>query len=308
MADVANKTLTSRVAAVAAPLRTQLEKAERTWGIRALQVSAFAVTLIPIIGLGVSYFIDRQKNSTVADNKQEVLAKYFRKQVAAQLSMKPEDVRGKDLTLAAKVNPKAFGPAIAKVQAELDNANRSATFATGGAMALSSLVPLPGVGTIAHTASKVAVDVTGAIAGSAVASVFEKDLLHTQEMLEHLNEKRSKGEQITAADIVMLRISQNEKLQEELKKKNGVAFHKMDEAGQQTVIASMADMGDAQVMADKINTGQISEQDVLMVEQPAPGRWASRVGGPRGGQRTSFVSQVNAQRAATAQGVAGGIA
>ncbi len=299
----------ARVASAAVPLRKQLEKAETTWGVRAWQVAAFAATLIPVIGLGATYMIDRHKNTVVADNKKEVLAKHYRHQVAAVVGVPSGKVTAKDLQLAAG-NP-AIAQAVKAVDEEKNNANRSAAFALGGAAALSSFVPLPGAGTVAHTVSKLAVDATGAIAGGAVSSMFDKDILHAHDMVVHLNDKQAAGQAISAEDIVMLRIAKNERLQAELKKQNGKAFHKMTPEQQRAVMVSMSDqpglpsLGEASGLADKINAGHMTIEDAMMIEAPAAGSWAARVGGSRA-PRGSFVSQVNASRAGAAQGFAQG--
>lgn len=294
---VANSIRSRIVTTAVVPLRERLQKAQTTWGVRALQVAAFAATLIPVIGLGVTYLVDRQKNSVVADNQKEVLAKYYRKQVAAQLGIDPGKVTKKDLELA-KGNH-LIKQAVAKVEDERSSANRAAAFSLAGAATLSSFVPLPGAGTVAHTASKLAVDGAGAIAGGMVSSLFDKDILPTHDVMMYLDEKRASGQRITARDIAILRISQSPKQQEELKKANGIAFHKMNEGQQDIVLVNMPGMEDAAAVAERINNGIITDLgDVLMA---APKQtWAKKVGGPRGA-RGSFVNQVNERRAAAAQ-------
>jgi hypothetical protein len=280
-------------------LGESLEKAKTTWGVRALQVAAFAATLIPVIGLGATYMIDRQKNAVVADNQKEVLAKHYRHQIAAVVGVRPDRVTKTDLELA-KGNA-VLSQATQKVDAERNSANRSAAFALGGAGALSWFVPLPLVGTVAHTVSKLAVDATGAVAGGMVSSLFDKDILHAHDMVVHLNDKQARGEQIAAEDIVMLRISQNEPLQQQLKKANGRAFHKMTPAEQRAIVVGMPEMLDAQTIAQQVNTTPMTIEDVLMAKKPQ--RWADRVGGSRAAQG-SFMEQQRARAAASTQGFA----
>lgn len=272
------------------PVATTMEKARSTWGVRALQVAALASAFFGGLGLAASFAIDRHKNSVIAHNSKQVLADYFRHQVAAQLGMDPSKVSVNDLELAAKVNP-MFAQAIAKVEHERKNDNRAATFATGGALAAGGLLPgLSGINyAVAHGA--------GAIIGGMTSSLFNKDSLQPLDVLTYINEKRVQGQRVTASDIVMLRISQNESVQAEIKKaNNGTAFHKMNEAQQLAVIKTMPGMADAAEFADKINNGFITEQDVLVAEKPKP-TWTSRVGGQRA-PRESFVSSLNAERAA----------
>jgi hypothetical protein len=295
MNQAAAKPIMNSLRVVRTSLGDSLKKAESTWSVRALQVAAFAATLIPIIGLGATYVIDRQKNAVVADNKKEVLAQHYRHQIAAVVGVRPDKVTKTDLKLA-KGN-ELLAQATKKVDEEKDSANRSAAFALGGAAALSSFIPLPGAGTVAHTVSKLAVDATGAIAGGMVSSLFDKDILQTHDVIVHLNEKQARGEQITAEDIVTLRIAQNEALQQQLKKVNGKAFHKMTPEQQRPIILTMRDMGDAQAIALRVNSTSLMIEDVLMMK-PQEQSWTTRVGGPRAAQG-SFVEQQRARAAAS---------
>jgi len=302
MAVVAQPIMSS-LRSAAAPLRVRLEKAETTWGVRAWQVAAFAATLIPVIGLGITYAIDRHKNAVVADNQKDVLAQHYRTQIAAVVGVPSGKVTKKDLQLAAG-NP-AIAQAVKKIDDEKKSADRSAAFALGGAAALSSFVPLPGAGTVAHTVSKLAVDGAGAIAGGAVSSMFDKDILHVHDMVVHLNDKQAAGQQITAEDIVMLRIAQDEKMQAELKTQNGKAFHKMTPEQQRAVMISMPGMENASNVAQRINARFMTVEDAMMAK-PAQSSWAVRVGGSRG-PRGSFTSQVTASRAAATPGIIQGV-
>lgn len=271
-------------------VREAMESAKSGWDIKARTVAWFAVSLVPVIGLGASYLIERNKNSKIESNQKEVLAKYYRNQIAAQLRMDPNKVNASHLDL---INPKStLGLAIAKVKHEKDNANRSAAFSTGGAALATTFIPIPGAGTLAQMGLHTA----GSIGGSVVSSAFNKDVLHTQDVIEHLDEKLGKKEAITAADIVTLRISQDEELQKALTKQNGTAFHKMNEAQQRAVIVGMPDMRDAKEIADAVNEGRVDVQDVLMMKPQKPS-WTQRVGESRARQAGSFVEQENSRRA-----------
>jgi hypothetical protein len=277
-----------------------MEKADSHWHGRALQVAAYVAAVIPVVGIGASWLLERKKNSVVSEKKKTVLADYYRDQVAAQLGMDPSKVKADDLQRAAEVNP-IFAKAIDKVEAEKNDANRATNFMAVGAKAASTLVGgdlIPGTGVVALAAAHIA----GTAAGVVASSMFDKDVLHTQDVMEHINTKRTSGQRVTAADIMMLRISADENLQAQMKKQNGTAFHKMTEAQQQAVAISMPALGDAAVLAERINTGLMSEQDVLMVNA-ASGKWATRVGGQRA-PRGTFVNHVETQRAAAAQGIA----
>ncbi len=280
-------------------------RAKNDWVHMALGVTSFAVTWLGGAGLLASMGLDNIKNNRAAKRQKQVLADYYRVPVAHQLGIDPNSVNVKDLELAAQVNPMIAG-AIAKVNRERDSDNRSSLLANGGAMALGGILPgVSGVeAAIGKGAASAVGNVGGSLAGGAISSIFDKDVLQVADMVDFINEKRTKGEAVTPKDIMLLRVAQDETLQKDIKKQSGgKPFHKMDEAQQAAVIQAMPEMvAQASQDAAALNSGA-DEASVLMkvpgataAAAPAPS-WAARVGGAKA-QAGSFVSQLNAERAA----------
>jgi|GEM_PF-5422951 len=270
----------------------------------ALMAAAFGATLFGGIGLGASMMLDRHKNSEIAKDQKKILADHYREQVAAQLGISPDRVSAADLELAAKVNPQ-MAQLIKKVDLERDRNDRAAVIATGSGLALGGV--LPGVSVVSGIAGKgVAATVGhvgGAIGGGMASGILNKDHLFTQDVVEHIDNKMQQGQPVTSFDVMMLRISQDEKLQDGIKKQTGKVFHKLDEAQQRAVAASMPDLySSAEGDAEAINAGRVTQQDLLVTSpgaQPAkaPAPWAQRVGGKRA-QQGSFVQAYQAEQAA----------
>lgn len=260
------------------------------WDIKSRQVAWAIAAFVPFVGVGISYLIDRNKNAKIEANQKDVLAKYYRNQIAAQLRMDPNKVNASHLDL---INPEStLGHAIAKVKLEKDDANRASTLSAAGAAAATTFIPIPGAGLVAQMGLHLA----GGTAGGVLAMAFNKDTLLTQDVMEHLDEKISKKEPITAADIVTLRISQDDGLQHALKKQNGTAFHKMNDAQQRAVIVGMPDMRDAAGVAEAVNNGELDIRDALMMKRPQS--WSQKIAQQRAASPTgSFVEQQNARRA-----------
>ncbi|MFN7401874.1 MAG: hypothetical protein ACK5R4_06035 [Alphaproteobacteria bacterium] len=299
----------SRVAAIAEPLTVRLQKAAG-WNFKtiALSVAALSVSFIGVFGagigvgaLGASWAIDRYKNNVITNDKKKILADHYREQIATQLGIRPQEVNVKTLEMAARVNP-MFANMLAKVKAEHANENRALTMGTvvGGAAASW----IPGIGALSGVVSKGVQEtvghVTGSVAGGMAASFFNKDVLFTQDVAEHIDAKMKQGEPITAFDVMLLRIAQNEAFQAEIKKQSSKPFHKMNEAEQRVITASMPELYDAAERdAEAVNQGRMTPQDLLVVSPGAVQQqdvWASKIGGSRA-PRGSFVQAVEASRA-----------
>ena len=279
-----------------ATVRERLDKAGGGWKVRAMQVGALAVAFLGGFGIGGSLLIERHKNSVVAENKKEVIADYMRDVVAAQLGMNPAKVTVKDLE-RARANP-AIRRMLEAVEREQSNEMRASVMAAGGALAVGGLVP--GLSGLSYMAAHGA----GAVAGGMASTFFNKDVLSTLEVTQYIDDKRAQNQPITAGDVVLLRIAHNEPLQKELKKINGVAFHKMEPAAQQAVIRDMPGMADAAQLAAAVNSGQKTAQDVIMAAAAKPS-WTARAAAQASSRGGSFVDMENrraAERAAQAGG------
>ncbi len=300
----------SRVAGtVVQSLGKAMGQTKGNWKTTAMMAGGAVLSFFGGVGITAAFALERQKNAMIAKDGKKVLANYYRNQVATQLGINPKHVGVTELEMAARTNT-TFAQAIAKLERERGDNNRQNNFVTGGAFALGGM--MPGLSGFSHLAAHGAV----AVGGSVAASAFNADVLHTHDVMEKLNEKRLHGQPITATDIVLLQISQNEELQKQLKKTNGVAFSKMTDEQQRGVMIAMPEIQQARVLAERANamiaTGEAKEQDILMmvsaepIAQVAPpvqaaapqGGWAARVGGPRAGANVSFRAQVEARRAA----------
>jgi len=293
----------SRVAGIVEPLKTRLEKAAgwKNWKMVALTAAAFAAGMLGGVGMGASWAVDRYKNSVVTNDKKKVLADYYREQIATQLGIDPSQVNVNTLEMAARVNP-MFANMLNKVKAESTNDNRSLIMGTALGAAAGSWVP--GVGAISNAAAKATVhaaaQIGGAVAGGMAASFFNKDVLFTQDVAEHIDAKIKQGEPITSFDVMLLRIAQDEGMQAAIKKHGGKALHKMNEAEQRAVLATMPGFYDAAERdAEAVNQGRITQQDLLVVSPGAVQQqtnWAQRVGGRPRAARGSFTQAVDASR------------
>jgi hypothetical protein len=297
----------SRTAAIqwGKPLRTQLEAARNMGMVKVLGIAAIGVAFLGGLGIAASMVIDRYKNGRIASQQTQVLTNYFREQIATQLGKSPESVTSKDLELAARVNP-AFRQALEKVKQEKSSADRAALLTAGGAYAAGTAAAglgwLPVGGGIAYMASKFAVDSVGAIVGGTASQMMNKDVLYAQEVIEHIDAKVKQSEPITAFDVMLLRIAQNEAFQAEIKKRGNKPFHKMSEAEQRLITAAMPELYEAAERdAAAVNQGRIMQQDLLVASPGAAQQsgWASKVGGARA-PRGSFVQAVEASRATAA--------
>lgn len=314
----------SQVAGVSVKsLRERLKEARGGWWSTALKVAAMAAAFIPA-GFLISMGVDRIRNGVIADRQNEVLADHYKSQVANTLGIDPEKVNIHDLRLAARVNPMVRS-AIDKVMREKDSANRSALLGNGAVGALTLGGVLPGINGLARMAI---VDAPALVAGNVVSSLFDKDVLMVHDVMEHLDAKQHAGEAVTAQDVLLLRIAQSEDWQKAFAKQYGMAFHKMNEAQQRSVINVLPSgtYAEAQESATKLANGQIKVADLLTPSQvasndntptatndnqvPAANGWVARTGGPRTAAAShvervgraaapaSFVAAVEAREAA----------
>jgi len=291
-----------------------------------LAVVSAAVAFIPGIGGGVagliSHGVDRVRNQGKAGDEMKLRANYYRDQVAATLGVRPEAVNVKDFIEASKINPMLMS-ARKDVERERDKENRDSALMNGG-VAVAGIIP--GVAGIAHVgklvaegskmakAAVVVVDggklLAGGIAGSALAASFGKDNVSPQDTIERVHaclmEAQSKGmptaNAVSPHLLFLLRVSQDEALQKEIKQNHGKAFHKLTESEQQVVMNSYPALTNAvKSEARAVGNGIIPVQD-LMARKPNLNAGASQYA--NAGRMGSFADQVTARRAQAAQGIA----
>lgn len=287
---------------VVAQTKTLTQKMNETkpgWGWLAV---TGAVACVPVIGVGISYGMDRYRNSATAKKQKEVLADHYANEVAATLGIPANKITGRELDMAARYNP-MIDRAVAKVKQEEKNSNRAAALGLAGAYATgAAFAPVLGGVTngLAHGAATMAVHMGGNIAGSSVSSVFDKPQLHVQDVMEILDAKHKGGEPITAQDVLMLRIAQDVNLQRNIRKHSDVAFHKMTPEQQQRVISQLPAMywKEAKESAEKLASGQIKEPQALL----APAQYAANddMGAANDNGGSSWRNRIDQQRAQAA--------
>lgn len=266
------------------------------WKTTALFVGSIAVSFLGGLGLGASHLMDRARNGEVAKQQKTVLVDMYRGVIAQRLGMDPARVNVRDLEAAAQIDP-VLKNAMQRIERDKNSENRVSALASGGGLALGGI--LPGVSGV----TKGVVSVVGSLGGAAVSGLFNKDVLNTDDVMMHINGKRSAGQGITTQDVMMLRIAQDETLQASIKQRSGHAFHKMNPQQQQMLMQNMPELANsAQVDAQRFNGGQIDEAGLLSGtagQMAVRGGWAQQVGGSRKVEG-SFVAGLSAERAAAA--------
>jgi hypothetical protein len=274
---------------MAAPVVKPQGQSNPRWGLMAV---GLAVSMIPIVGPGVMYFVERHRHSAQATDEKKSLTHWYRNQIAAQLGIDPREVKISDLELAARTNP-TFKQMLDRVEKDQTRSNRASLVGAAVATPFSVM----GAGGIAAKATEVGLSV----AAGGAASLIGKDDLLVDDVANHINRKRLAGQPIGPEDVFFLRLAHDKPLQDVLKKQNGAAFHKMAEAQQVAVMRTMPNgyYAHAAELAQAVNSGGMTEQDLVIAasKQQAATSWATRVGGSRA-QQGSFVNQVSAQRAA----------
>lgn len=285
----------------AAVLKSATERASSFTNPRnlTLMAGALVVALIPVVGIALSTGVDRFKNSEVAKEQKQALVNHFREQIAAQVGKAdPSKVTVADLDLAVKANPRVFGNLVAKVNVEEERNNRASLMSMGTAYAAGGFIP--GLGVVSHLG--------GAVAGGMASNLFNKEQLMTQDVVEMINQKATQQQPVTSFDIMLLRISQDVALQEQIKK-HGKPFHQMSETEQRAVTAALPDLYEAAERdAQALNSGRITEQDLLLSSpganpiaspQQQKASWSQRVGGPRSARQGTWTQGVAASRTNT---------
>ena len=290
----------SRVGAIAKPMARP-----GNFKTTALMVGSIAVSFLGGLGLGASHFMDRARNGEVAKQQKKILVERYRGLIAERLGMDPARVGVRDLDMAAQNDP-VLRNAVERIEHDRKSENRISVMATGGGMAVGGL--LPGVSGIA----KGGVSIAGSVVGSVASGFFNKNVLHTDDVMRHIAEQRQAGQAISTQDVMLLRIAQDETLQARIKERSGHAFHKMNDEQQAQLMQSMPELANAAAVdAQRLNSGQINEAGLLSStsgQMAVRGGWAERVGGSRPMQG-SFVQGLNAERAAAAaRGATNGVA
>lgn len=267
-------------------LSWKMNAAKGGFAVAALGVAAFALSWLGAPGTVGSYAVERTRNGLIASRQKEVLAKHLGLSSAEELDAKARS----DPRYKAVVDP---------INNEKANANRSTTFANGGALALGAW--MPGLSGVSHLVAHGGV----ALGGAVTSSLFDRHSFAPHEVMQDINAKRASGKAVAAQDILLLKIAQNQNWQAQFKKQHGYTFDKAKPELRRQVVNAMPELGWAQGVANQFNSGTLEEPDLLMLQLPAPAQnWAQAVGGSRK-VAGSFVQHVQAGRAASGQQVAG---
>lgn len=309
MGNVDGASIRSRIAGFSEPVMHRLEKIgnKNFWPRMAL---GLAISFIPTIGTAAGFMLHRHFNHTTAEEKKAVLAEHYKSLVAATEGIDENKVTVDDLTRAAMKN-EALKGAVESVEQEKLSANRAAALGAVGAYATGAAL-MPVIGgvvsngisgiagqTIGNMAAKTVSETPGIIGGGILSSLFDKDTLTAHDVMMHLDAKAHRGEAITANDVLVLRIAQDETWQKAFAKQQGTAFHKMTEVQQQSVLNSLPNRmyAEAQESAEKVANGRSKVSDLLIPSQLANDNlspmevpiaanqntpnWVDRTGGPR---------------------------
>ena len=288
------------------------------WGLTGV---AMVVGFLPFVGGAISgaigYVTDRVKNGTEASKELKLRTQYYSDQIGATLGMDPRRVTVRDFAKAAEINSnlrRLYEEPVRK----RDNENRTSALINGGAAAAGVFIPgghaaahgaktlvegVRGAGSVAYAAKTIA----GGLAGGALGSALAKDKVNSQELIEALEkgiaDADSKGipraQAINPQLIFILRVSQDELLEQQIKKQFGTALHKMTPEQINGVMATFPDLaGAATRESHAVAQGMLPIRDLAATAPNLQGNFAGRMV-ERG--NATFVDKLAAQRAAAAQ-------
>ena len=289
-----------------------------------VSVVTAAICFIPVIGnLGmiaasvISHVGDRIANGCKANDEIKLRANYYRNIVAAKLGMDPAKVGVNEFLLVSRSDP-TFNKIVQDVYATRDRANRESML-TNGAIAAVSTVAAPAgeaiklgaeaskiTTAVAHGAYDIAKIGSGMLAGSAASSLFNKDKISAQEVVERIDQclldaqqsgKPMKGA-ITPQLVFLLRVAQDEAFADEIKQRFGKPYQKLEPEQQLLVMQSYPTLANAVTSeAYAVSNGMMTPQD-LAAKAPNLNGTANQYA--VGTQNSSFVDALRAQRAQAA--------
>jgi len=286
-----------------------------------VSVVTAAICFIPFIGstvgAAISHVGDRVANGGKANDEIKLRANYYRNVVAAKLGMDPAKVGVNEFLMVSRSDP-TFNKIVQDVYATRDRANRESAMLNTG-VAVAGALPIPGLGGVAHLAAgatqlqklgAVAANAgklgVGMLAGTAASSIFNKDKISAQEVVERIDQclldaqqsgKSPKGA-VTPQLVFLLRVAQDEKFADEIKARFGKPYQKLDPEKQLLVMQSYPELANAVTSeAYAVSNGMMTPQDLAA---KAPNLNATANQYAVGAQNSSFVDALRAQRAQAA--------
>lgn len=234
---------------------------------------------LPVIGSLIGYIPSRISNSLESNAEHDSIAKHFSEEIGMRIGKPPEAVTRDDLYEVA-ARDAGFNQLLQGVHEQKASADRGSLVGAGAGAVLH------GVGMVVGS---LAADV-------GVSALFKKDELYVLDVSDHIEEKLAAGEPVTAEDVFMLRVAQNDELALRIEQENGKKFQKLDENKRAQIMQAMPGLFDAaQNDAAALNARTIKTQQLAVQTAPDQQKWAHRVG--RQPRAANFRAQVEASRA-----------
>jgi hypothetical protein len=293
-------------------------KRKGPWGLMGITAAitlavGFISFILPPVAAAINHGIERISNGIKARRELKARADWYRPQIAQTLGMDPAKVTVSDFKKAAQINP-TLAAAVKDVYRTKAKDNRSsvlvnvATAVIPGAELAKDAATAVKVASVATTIGK---QVAVTTAGGLLMDWVSKEHVNAQEVIEgissQLNGAHEQGkdprEVVTPQMLFLLRVSQDEALEEEIKHRYKKPFQKMSESEQQAVMLDYKPLADAVTSeAYAVAQGIMPVQD-LMARAPNLKSGANKYA--LGATNGSFVENLQQQRATAAQRTSG---
>lgn len=283
-------------------------------GVTAIALGATLVVgalsfIVPPVAAGINHVIDRIATGVKKRREMKVRTDIYRDQIAQTLGIDPARVKPKDLELAAQINP-TLAAAVRDVNNEASKDNRNSALVHGAAAVIPGAEVAGGVFTAAgllNGAKTMGKQLALSSGTGLLMDWVGKSHINSQQLMEdmmgQINIAREQGVDvrtvITPQMIFLLRVSQDEVLQAEIKKKYNKPFQKMDPQEMQAVMLEYKPLADAVTSeAYAVGAGMMPVEE-LMARAPNLNSNAAKYA--VGSRNASFVDTLNAQRALAQQ-------
>ena len=268
----------------------------------------FMSFILPPVAAGINFCIDRVTNGIKAKRELKARMNWYRPQIARTLGMDEDKVTVKDFKKAAEINP-MLAAAVKDVKRTEDKDNKTSavvnaatTFIPGVDMAVGATRTAK----LLAGAAEVGKQLAAATAGGMLVEWASKEHINAQEALEgiagQLNAAREQGVDprtvVTPQMVFLLRVSQDEVLEAQIKQRYKKPFQKMSETEMQAVMLEYKPLADAVTSeAYAVAQGILPPQE-LMARAPNLKSNADKY--RVGSGNSSFVDNLRQQRAAAA--------
>ena len=267
--------------------------------------------IAPPVAAIINHTVDRITNGIKATREEKARMEWLRPQIARTLGMPdPRKVTVSDYRKACQINPQlaASRADVARTKAK-DNREstifNAATLFIPGAEAVEGATKAVKFMAGAATIGKQMAVTT---AGGLLMDWASKKHLNAMEVAEgissQLNAAHEQGrdphEVVTPQMLFLLRVSQDQGLEDEIHRRYNKPFQKMNEQEQSQVMLDYKPLADAVTSeAHSIAVGNLPVQELLANAPNLKSSYAAKY--REGAQNGSFVDNLNAQRALAAQ-------